>query len=744
MAIPSPGLLAVMRRPRALLVLLAIALPALLVVSTLILAIGNRDADVRLTRLRTTLTSSLNDREACLTRQLDIILSDLCFTAMLPDALPPGSSRSADYGGTVAPTLMTLAHAKPIYTRIAYIDTVGMEVLAIARNNGGEPTLVSRPELRTMQKSPAFLEAVKLNEHEAYLASIDKANSGPESSLYSSSLSLATPVWAGSGELLRVAVINADLAGIARMLAMHEPEAVSAPLLVDADGAYLHRDGAGINDSLGSGSFMSDYPGEWEAIATAGEGMLQSEHGLFAYRRLHLAPRPPAAAGIFNGAEARSGGSSGETFYWIMIQRVEPERLATIAALQPGLLFLMAIMALFIMLASLALVLWIERNNANRKLLVTLAGSLPVFIFMKDRKGRYSFANDYALSSLGIEIGELHGKRVDELLGTEEAARIRAEDDAVMNKGEELLNKEEQIKLPDGRKVPVLTSKVPLKDVSGRIEGLISISMDRTRQLAAEDEARRLSNQLRKKQHIETLGTLSGGIAHDFNNLLTPIIGYSELAIKELGEGSPAGASLTTVIRSAEKARNLVRQMMMFSRNEQLEQRKQALLPIVAEAIDFVRHTIPSTVSIELQADGFSGTVLCDSLQIQQAVINLCMNAWQSIEKDYGTIIVELSRKRARPTSARRLKNRNPSQEYAAIAVIDQGKGMSAHEVERMFDPFYTTKEVGKGTGLGLSVVYGVVESHQGDIDVESAPGKGTVVTLYLPLLCDNTSSDNQ
>jgi PAS domain S-box-containing protein len=258
-------------------------------------------------------------------------------------------------------------------------------------------------------------------------------------------------------------------------------------------------------------------------------------------------------------------------------------------------------------------------------------------------------------------------------------------------------------------------------------------AMDITKRKQAEVEKNKLEEQLRRAQKLETIGTLAGGIAHDFNNILTPILGYTDMALFELSDSDPLKKNLARVLEAANRAKNLIEQILLFSK--QIEKERIPLFShlIIKEAINLLRSSIPSTVNIVQRIDPSCGMILADATQIHQVIVNLCTNAWQAMENDGGTLTVELKQVEV-DSAVAKLHPALLEQEYVRLTVQDTGQGMDEPTMERIFEPFFTTKPVDKGTGLGLSVVHGIIQKHEGEILVYSEPGAGTVFHVYLPL----------
>ncbi len=233
---------------------------------------------------------------------------------------------------------------------------------------------------------------------------------------------------------------------------------------------------------------------------------------------------------------------------------------------------------------------------------------------------------------------------------------------------------------------------------------------------------------------METLGTLAGGIAHDFNNLLTGIMGYQELALDTLDEDHPSRHCLNESRNASLRARELVEQILTFSRQTGAgEPVTVDVATVIEDARRFLRATVPATIQIEVDIAPDCGRVVGDPTQLHQVLLNLGTNAAHAMRTGGGTLRIAL-RSFAFDSAEAGEHGNLPAGSYLRLTVSDTGHGMDAETQRRIFDPFFTTKEVGEGTGLGLSVVHGIVRGHGGAIEVSSSPGKGTSFDIYLPL----------
>jgi signal transduction histidine kinase len=252
---------------------------------------------------------------------------------------------------------------------------------------------------------------------------------------------------------------------------------------------------------------------------------------------------------------------------------------------------------------------------------------------------------------------------------------------------------------------------------------------------SAEAGKKSLESKLRHAQRLESLGTLAGGVAHEFNNVLQPLMLYTDLAMDDIPDDSPARRHLDRVIELAYDAKGLSQQILTFGRiGGEADLRPFNLASIVDEALAMVSALLPATIDIDSDIDADIGLVTCDQRQIQQLVVNLCSNAFQSLPKGTGNIELKYFHSSVTADEAARHHGLHAG-DHAVIEVSDTGIGMDEQTQRRIFEPFYTTQAVGEGTGLGLSVVHGIVVRHGGSIVVNSKEGEGSRFRVYLPIV---------
>jgi PAS domain S-box-containing protein len=293
---------------------------------------------------------------------------------------------------------------------------------------------------------------------------------------------------------------------------------------------------------------------------------------------------------------------------------------------------------------------------------------------------------------------------------------------------------EHRVRCKDGSWKWVLSrGMVIARDDAGRPLRMVGTHTDITEFKQAEVQQHVLEAQLRESQKMEAIGTLAGGVAHDFNNLLAAILGNLALAREDVGPDHLAQESLQEISRAAIQARQLVQQILTFSRRQTQAMRQQPLTPLVQETLGLLRSLLPAGARLDTLLSQAPLVVNSDATQVQQVLINLCSNAWQALEGRTGVISVALEAARLDAAQALQLGDL-PAGAYACLSVTDNGPGMNAETQRRLFEPFFTTKPPGAGTGLGLAVVHGIVKAHRGAIAVHSQPGEGTRFDVYLPL----------
>ena len=246
----------------------------------------------------------------------------------------------------------------------------------------------------------------------------------------------------------------------------------------------------------------------------------------------------------------------------------------------------------------------------------------------------------------------------------------------------------------------------------------------------------RSENQLQQVMKLQAIGTLAGGIAHDFNNILFPIVGYTELTMDDIPASNPSRKNLEEVLKAANRAKKLVQQILTFSRQNDQEFKPLKVQSLIKEALNLLRATIPSSIEFQTSIDEDCGLVKGDPTQIHQVIMNLGTNAYHALQETGGKLEVILKETYLSYEQSQQMMGMKVGR-HLELTVKDNGHGMPPQVLERIFEPYYTTKEQGKGTGLGLSVIHGIIKNHGGDISVRSRPGVGSTFRVYLPVIDD-------
>ena len=369
----------------------------------------------------------------------------------------------------------------------------------------------------------------------------------------------------------------------------------------------------------------------------------------------------------------------------------------------------------------------------------TILESLDDLIWLKDASGVYLACNPMFERFVGVTESALVGRSDHEVLDRERLGFLALTQDISPGAGEAVAREAWASFSDDGHPALIEYVMTPILDSSGKTVSILGIGRDITQRRQAELARSSLEAQLRESQKMEAIGTLAGGIAHDFNNILATILGNVQMLGEDLSDNPLALESVLEIRKAGSRARDLVQQILSFSRRQPTARKPIALWPVVTESVRLLRATLPARLVLDAHCET-DFTVLADKTQIEQVLINLANNAMQAISTKQGHISIHLDE----VTLDHNLAVSNPllkalhercEGSIARLMIADDGPGMDATTMLRIFEPFYTTKPVNQGTGLGLSVVHGIVQAHEGVITVDSAPGKGASFAIYLPAI---------
>jgi len=371
------------------------------------------------------------------------------------------------------------------------------------------------------------------------------------------------------------------------------------------------------------------------------------------------------------------------------------------------------------------------RDSEEKYRTVLEANPDPVVLY--DIEGKVIYFNPAFTRVFGWPLEERLGKKMDDFVPEEAWVETKTMIQKVLA-GERFSGIETCRYNKNGEIIPVSISGAIYKDQNGNPIGSVINLRDISDQ-------KKMETQLQQAQKMESIGTLAGGIAHDFNNILSAILGYSELALVDLPPEASIRNKLEAIHSSGERARDLVAQILAFSRNDEQVRSPVEVHLILKDALKLLRPAIPTTIDIQTQIAS-KCRILGDPSRIHQIIMNLCTNAYQAMLDFGGTLKISLSGVTMEGEAATLAQV--PSGSYGKLIISDTGVGIPSENLERIFDPYFTTKEKGKGTGLGLAAVHGIVKSHGGAILVESQIGKGTRFEVYLPLTLGRRDTKGQ
>lgn len=389
-----------------------------------------------------------------------------------------------------------------------------------------------------------------------------------------------------------------------------------------------------------------------------------------------------------------------------------------------------------LIILGLVITFWLRnvtaRKNAEENLLQqethlkTLVETIPDLVWLKDVNGFYLACNLRFEKFYGAKQSEIIGKTDYDFVDKDLADFFRKHDRIAIEAGKPCSNEEEVVYAFDGHKGLLETIKTPMYNNFGEIIGVLGVGRDIT-------DRKKMEMNLQQSQKMEAIGTLAGGIAHDFNNILTAVIGFSELAYDVAEPDTTVSECLRQIIGASDRAKDLVEQILAFSRQGNSEIVPLDMKRVVEKAVSFLRPSLPTTITIDTEIGQDNGIVSGDATQLHQILVNLCTNAFHAMEEEGGKLTIGLQDLYLTESDIPEQTTVSPG-EYIKLSVTDTGVGIGQEHLERIFDPYFTTKAPGKGTGMGLSIVHGIVLNMEGFVTVGSRLGEGTHVDVYLPV----------
>jgi PAS domain S-box-containing protein len=373
-----------------------------------------------------------------------------------------------------------------------------------------------------------------------------------------------------------------------------------------------------------------------------------------------------------------------------------------------------------------------------------LVNHAPAGIYEVDfLEGKFVSVNDLICEYTGYTRQELLTMSAFEIMTEDSQKKFLERLDKIL-KGQKVPSSIEfKIRAKSGRELCVLINSKIIYGADGKPKGATAVVHDLTEQKQAEEEKKNLEYQLQQAQKMEAIGTLAGGIAHDFNNILSVIIGYTELILMNGDVNEEVRQNLKEIFSASKHARDMVKQILAFSRQNKQERKPIQVAHIVKEAIKMLRASLPATISIQQHIEKDTGVIEADPTQIHQVLMNLCTNAAHAIHEKDGVLEIHLGNVELDQKAAADIPGLKTGS-YLKLSVKDSGEGIDPKIQQQIFNPYFTTKEKGKGTGLGLAVVQGIVKSNNGAVTVESELGKGATFHVYLPTIKRKLTADEE
>ena len=364
-----------------------------------------------------------------------------------------------------------------------------------------------------------------------------------------------------------------------------------------------------------------------------------------------------------------------------------------------------------------------KESQHNEIILQSLFDSSPDAIVISDLSNKTRFVNPSFTRIFGYAKEELIGKCIPYVPDWDKKKTASERNGLLL--GQAVRERESKRLTKDGRSVDISMTQSLCRDSNGEPSDILTIIRDIT-------DKRKIEKQLIQAQKMEAIGTLAGGIAHDFNNLLFIISGYAEMSMGDLPEGNRVVGNMAQVRKASNRAKELVKQILTFSRMEERRKKPMLIQPIIKEALALLRASLPSTIEIRKKIHDECKCVSADPTRIHQVIMNLCTNAYHAMRENGGVLEVVLSSVTLDIEDTAEHLNLSPGR-YVMLKVSDTGNGIEKSVIDRIFDPYFTTKAKGEGTGMGLAMVHGIVKSLGGEIKVSSKPGRGASFYIYLP-----------
>ncbi len=711
-------------------------------------------------------------------KNFDSVFSDLLYLANQKHALQLLTEEPTILRGEIETDYLLFSRSKKLYDQVRIIDRAGQEIIRV-NYNAGEPAIVPPAKLQTKTHRYYVEECKNLGRNAIYLSPFDLNIENRQIELpRKPMIRLCTPVLSEANEPLGVVVLNYFGQKIIDDALAVVDIATASFWLVNAQGYWLKGRHPGeewgfMHPKRKQQSIADSFPEEWQSISTQDTGQFISPAGMFTFTT--ITPFDLSKKFVLKKDLHTTYASN---YKWKAITHIPREKLAGISQMILQRLFLID---LFVALALLAGALLLTRTRIRRdQALETLKlaraeletrvsertetlsetisslkkevvkrgkaetqahkakqiweetfNCLTDLITIHDPQMDISQANVATFEKLDLILG--HQSNCDCRLSLQGCIGEHEICPAIIALRENTIVRREFYEPTLNAQIEIRAIPIPGKD--NRPTGLVHVTRDIS-------ELRTLEEQIHQTHKMEAIGTLAGGIAHDFNNILSIMIGNAEMGQLKLPVDSPVKKHLKNLLQACDRAKNLVGQILSFSRKEGSEYQRLDPRTVITDSTDLLCSTLPSSIKLELEIADDLDQINANATQLHQVLMNLMTNAIQSMTHKgltKGNLNLRVVQTTLTPADLHH-RPRMSAGDYIQISVADSGNGIPPEILERIFDPFFTTKDVGEGTGLGLSLVHGIIEGHDGMITVDSAIGEGTRFDIYLPVARQNDS----
>ncbi len=686
-----------------------------------------------------------------LIKSLEGISTDLAVLSQHDSFIRLRTPPTAENLEHLATGFLVLSRSKRIYDQIRYLDETGMEVIRVNFNDGN-PSLVPQEQLQNKAQRYYFKKSISLDKGEVFVSPLDlNIEHGVVEKPLKPMIRFATPVFDGEERKKGVVILNYLGSRLLDYLKSTVAKILDHTMLVNNDGFWLLNPnpdlewGFMLNQETRFGAL---YPDAWRQIQENDTGQFSNDNGLFTFETIYpLRTAQPLHNNTPNPHKPDDSPIKGETYSWKLFSYVSQKKINASNLHTAKKLMLVAGPLYLIVLIGSALLAYVRLQNrkSERALQESEQRKSTIFrtaldaIITIDYKGRVVEFNPSAEEIFGYHFSDIEGQDIMELIIPEEMWKQHKQgmDHFFTTGHSSIMGTRVNLNAlrKTGEQFPIELYITP-SQVGEKIL-VTAFIRDLTERMAAEVEQRSLQKKLRQAQKMEALGQLVGGIAHDFNNLLGIVIGNLDILKEEVGNNEQIGHQCESALKAALRGSDLTKRLLAFTRHSTQETSATNVNQVITSIHDLLERSLTVLINVELTLPDDLWLTNINPRELEDVIVNLALNARDAMPQG-GYLIIETKNVILDEDYVKINPGIKPG-EYIVIIVSDTGTGIPKAIQERVFDPFFSTKEQGKGTGLGLSMAYGFVKSAHGQIRIYSEEGYGTALSIYLPRTSDNT-----